>query len=200
MRKAVLHLKKSDPVLRALVERVGPCRIEHRDPTFDMLVRSIVYQQLSGKVAAVIFGRLLAAVKGELTPRRVLRLPHERMRALGLSNQKATYIRDLAERTKSGEVDFAALPGMSDEQVIETLTRVKGIGVWTAQMFLIFALKRMDVLPVGDLGVRAAIKKAYGLEELPKPVDMEELARAWRPYCSVASWYLWRSLDGPAAL
>jgi DNA-3-methyladenine glycosylase II len=198
MRKAVIHLKKSDPVLRALVERVGPCRIEHRDPSFDMLVRSIVYQQLSGKVAAVIFGRLLAAVKGDLTPRRVLRLPHERMRALGLSNQKATYIRDLAERTKSGEVDFAALPGMSDEQVIETLTRVKGIGVWTAQMFLIFALKRMDVLPVGDLGVRSAIKKAYGLAELPKPVDMEELARAWRPYCSVASWYLWRSLDGPA--
>ena len=198
MRKAVLHLKKSDPVLRALVERVGPCRIEHREPSFDMLVRSIVYQQLSGKVAAVIFGRLLAAVKGELTPRRVLRLPHERMRALGLSNQKATYIRDLAERTKSGEVDFAVLPGMSDEQVIETLTRVKGIGVWTAQMFLIFALKRMDVLPVGDLGVRSAIKKEYGLTELPKPGDMEELARAWRPYCSVASWYLWRSLDGPA--
>ena len=134
MRKALLHLKKSDPVLRAVVERVGPYRIEHRDPTFDMLVRSIVYQQLSGKVAAVIFGRLLAAVKGELTPRRVLRLPHERMRALGLSNQKATYIRDLAARTRSGEVDFAALPGMSDEQVIESLTRVKGIGVWTAHV------------------------------------------------------------------
>jgi len=142
----------------------------------------------------------LAAVKGELTPRRIMRLPHERLRALGLSNQKATYIRDLAERTKSGEVDFAALPDMTDEQVIETLTRVKGIGVWTAQMFLIFGLKRLDVLPVGDLGVRAAIKKAYGLAELPKPGDMEELARAWRPYCSVASWYLWRSLDGPAAL
>src|SRR5260370_25416999 len=200
MRKAVLHLKKSDPVLCALVEGVGPCRIEHRDPAFDMLVRSIVYQQLSGKVAAVIFGRLLAAVKGELTPRRVLRLPHERMRALGLSNQKATYIRDLADRTKSGEVDFAALPGMSDEQVIESLTLVKGIGPSTSQMFLIFALKRLDVLPVGDLGVRAAIKKAYGLAELPKAVDMEELARPWRPYCSVASWYLWRSLAGPAAL
>jgi DNA-3-methyladenine glycosylase II len=200
MRKAVLHLKKSDPVLRALVERVGPCRIEHREPSFDTVVRSIVYQQLSGKVAAVIFGRLMAAVKGQLTPRRVLRLPHERMRALGLSNQKATYIRDLAERTKSGEVDFAALPGMSDEQVIESLTRVKGIGVWTAQMFLIFGLKRLDVLPVGDLGVRAAIKRAYGLADLPKPLDIEELARAWRPYCSVASWYLWRSLDGPGAL
>src|ERR1700682_1174248 len=176
MRKAVLHLKKSDPVLRALVERVGPFRIEHREPSCDRVVRAIVYQQLSGKVAAVIFGRLLAAVKGELTPRRVLRLPHERMRALGLSNQKATYIRDLAERTKSGEVDFAALVEMSDEQVIESLTRVKGIGVWTAQMFLIFALKRMDVLPVGDLGVRSAIKKAYGLAEVPKPVGIEEVA------------------------
>src|ERR1700682_5344955 len=176
MRKAVLHLKKYDPVWRALVERVGPCRIEHREPSFDMLGRSIVYQQLSGKVAAVIFGRLMDAVKGELTPRRVLRLPHERMRALGLSNQKATYIRDLAERTKSGEVDFAALPAMSDEQVIESLTRVKGIGVWTAQMFLIFGLKRLDVLPVGDLGVRAAIKRAYGLADLPKPLDIEEVA------------------------
>ncbi|MDP8979698.1 MAG: DNA-3-methyladenine glycosylase 2 family protein, partial [Acidobacteriota bacterium] len=157
-------------------------------------------QQLSGKVAAVIFGRLLAAAKGDLTPRRILRLPHERLRALGLSNQKAAYIRDLAERTKSGEVDFAALQDMSDEQVIESLTRVKGIGVWTAQMFLIFGLKRLDVLPVGDLGVRAAIKKAYGLAELPSPAEMEQLAQAWRPYCSVASWYLWRSLDGPAAL
>jgi len=200
MRKAILHLKKSDPVLRALLERVGPFRIEHRDPTFDTVVRSIVYQQLSGKVAAVIFGRLLAAAKGDLTPRRILRLPHERLRALGLSNQKAAYIRDLAERTKSGEVDFAALQDMSDEQVIESLTRVKGIGVWTAQMFLIFGLKRLDVLPVGDLGVRAAIKKAYGLAKLPTPAEMEQLAQAWRPYCSVASWYLWRSLDGPAAL
>jgi DNA-3-methyladenine glycosylase II len=200
MRKAILHLKKSDPVLRALLERVGPFRIEHREPTFDTVVRSIVYQQLSGKVAAVIFGRLLAAAKGDLTPRRILRLPHERLRALGLSNQKAAYIRDLAERTKSGEVDFAALQDMSDEQVIESLTRVKGIGVWTAQMFLIFGLKRLDVLPVGDLGVRAAIKKAYGLAKLPTPAEMEQLAQAWRPYCSVASWYLWRSLDGPAAL
>src|ERR1700682_6116988 len=102
MRKAVLHLKKYDPVWRALVERVGPCRIEHRDPSFDMLVRSIVYQQLSGKVAAVIFGRLLAAVKGELTPRRVLRLPHERMRALGLSNQKGKDIPELAGRSRYG--------------------------------------------------------------------------------------------------
>jgi DNA-3-methyladenine glycosylase II len=200
MRKAILHLKKSDPVLRALLERVGPFRIEHREPTFDTVVRSIVYQQLSGKVAAVIFGRLLAAAKGDLTPRRILRLPHERLRALGLSNQKAAYIRDLAERTKSGEVDFAALPAMNDQEVIESLTRVKGIGVWTAQMFLIFGLKRLDVLPVGDLGVRAAIKKAYGLPELPTPAEMEQLAQAWRPYCSVASWYLWRSLDGPAAL
>ena len=200
MRKAILHLKKSDPVLRALLERVGPFRIEHRDPSFETVVRSIVYQQLSGKVATVIFGRLLAAVKGDLTPRRILRLPHERLRALGLSNQKAAYIRDLAERTRSGEVDFAALQDMSDEQVIESLTRVKGIGVWTAQMFLIFGLKRLDVLPVGDLGVRAAIKKAYGLAELPNPAEMEQLAQAWRPYCSVASWYLWRSLDGPAAL
>jgi DNA-3-methyladenine glycosylase II len=201
MRKAILHLKKSDPVLASVIERVGPYRIEYRDPSFETLVRSIVYQQLSGKVAAVILDRLIGLLPGRrVTPKAVLKLTLEQMRAAGLSAQKAAYIRDLAEHTKSRRVNFASIVDLPDDRVIEHLTKVKGIGVWTAHMFLIFALRRPDILPTGDLGVRMAIQKAYELEELPKPKQIEELAATWRPYCSVATWYLWRSLDGPAEL
>jgi DNA-3-methyladenine glycosylase II len=201
MRKAINHLKKSDPVLAAIIERVGPYRIQFREPEFGTLVRSIVYQQLSGKVASVILERLLDALPGrKLTPRAILKLAPEKMRSLGLSGAKTAYIRDLAERTKSGEVIFKDIHGRSDEEVVEHLTQVKGIGVWTAHMFLIFALQRPNVLPVGDLGVRSAIKRAYGLQELPKPGEVERIAERWHPYCSVAAWYLWRSLDGPAEI
>jgi DNA-3-methyladenine glycosylase II len=201
MRKAINHLKKSDPVLAAIIERVGPYRIQFREPEFGTLVRSIVYQQLSGKVASVILERLLDALPGrKLTPRAILKLTPEKMRSIGLSGAKTAYIRDLAERTKSGEVIFEDIHGRTDEEVIEHLTQVKGIGVWTAHMFLIFALQRPNVLPIGDLGVRAAIKKAYALEELPKPQDVERIAASWHPYCSVATWYLWRSLDGSAEI
>jgi DNA-3-methyladenine glycosylase II len=201
MRQAILHLRKADPVLAGIIERVGPYRIEFREPAFETLVRSIVYQQLSGRVATHIFNRLLDLVPQRvLTPAAVLALTVEQMRAAGLSGQKTAYIRDLAARTFAGEVDFTLLPAMSDHEVIEALTRVKGVGEWTAHMFLIFALQRPDVLPVGDLGVRVAMRKAYRMRALPKPARMEKIARAWRPWCSVASWYLWRSLDGEAAL
>lgn len=199
MRAAIQHLKK-DAVLATLLKQTGAYRIEYRDPVFETLVRSIVYQQLSGKVASVIFGRLLEKVKGKLTPRSILKLTVEQMRALGLSGQKTEYIRELARHTKEGSVVFESLTEMSDEEVIEHLTQVKGIGVWTAQMFLMFALQRHDVLPVADLGIRTAMKRAWDLPELPKPAEMEKLAEGWRPYRSVACWYLWRSLDGPAAL
>jgi DNA-3-methyladenine glycosylase II len=205
VRKAIIHLKKTDPTLRRIIERVGPYRMTFREPTFDTLVRSIVYQQLSGKVASVIFGRLIeAAAKGgearELTPEAILQLKPAKLRKIGLSRQKAAYIRDLAERTHAGSVVFENLPRLSDTQVIEHLTAVKGIGVWTAHMFLMFALRRTDVLPTGDLGVRTAIRKAYELAALPTPAEIETLAAAWRPYCSVAAWYLWRSLENQAAL
>ncbi len=200
MRKAILHLKRSDLVLRSVIERVGPYRIDLRPADFTTLVRSIVYQQLSGKAASTIFGRLETAVNRRLTPRAVLLLPEERMRSLGLSKQKTAYIRDLAARTKSREIDFKALPALPDQEVIASLTEVKGVGVWTAQMFLIFALGRPDVLPTADLGIRAAMKKQYKLAELPKPAEMEEIAAPWRPYCSVACWYLWRSLDNQGEL
>ncbi|MDP9053218.1 MAG: DNA-3-methyladenine glycosylase 2 family protein [Acidobacteriota bacterium] len=201
MRSALKHLKKSDPVIAAIIQRVGPYAIQYREPTFETLVRSIVYQQLSGRVASVIFGRLHAAAGEErLTPAGVLKMRSERMRKLGLSTQKTLYIRELAKHTKRGAVVFGNLPQIDDAEVIDHLTRVKGIGVWTAQMFLIFALRRPDVLPVADLGIRSAMKKAYGLDGLPKPAAMEEIAAAWKPYSSIACWYLWRSLENVGAL
>ena len=201
MRKAIYHLKKADGVLAAIIERVGPFRMQYREPTFQILVRSIIYQQLSGKAALTIFNRLNEAAKTEpLTPESILKLRPAKMRALGLSQQKTSYIRELARLTRAGELVFERLPALEDAEVIEHLTRVKGVGVWTAHMFLIFALRRPNVLPVGDLEVRAAIKRAYGLAELPKPAEIERLAQAWHPYCSVASWYLWRSLENQGGM
>ena len=201
MKKALNHLKAADPVLRTIIERVGPFRIQYREPNFHTLVRSIVYQQLSGKVALTIFNRLIAAAKADpLTPEAILKLRPSRMRALGLSQQKLTYIRGLARMTRDGLVRFDHVHTLEDAAIIEHFTQVKGVGVWTAQMFLIFALRRPDVLPTGDLGVRAAIKKAYNLRELPTPAEMEQIAAAWRPYCSIASWYLWRSLENQGAM
>jgi DNA-3-methyladenine glycosylase II len=201
MKRAINHLKKADPVLAGIIERVGPYRIDYREPIFQTLVRSIVYQQLNGKAALTIFNRLAAAAKADpLTPESILRLRPTRMRALGLSKQKLTYIRELARFTKSGEINFDLYPTLGDAQVVEHLTRVKGVGVWTAHMFLIFALRRHDVLPTGDFGVRAAMKKAYNLPAMPTPAEMERIAAAWRPYCSVASWYLWRSLENQGAM
>jgi DNA-3-methyladenine glycosylase II len=161
-----------------------------------------VYQQLSGKAAATIFGRVMTAAKCTecLTPEKLLKVTPEKLRAAGLSQQKLAYVRDLAEKTKARLVDFDTLHTLEDQAVIEHLTQVKGVGVWTVQMLLMFALERPDVLPTADLGIRNAIKKAYGLEEAPKPKEMEVIAEKWRPYRTVACWYLWRSLDGPAAL
>jgi len=201
MRKAIIHLKKADPVMRAIIERVGAYKIQHREPGFETLVRSIVYQQLSGKVASVILGRLIAMLpEGKVTPETILKLTPARMRKAGLSKQKTLYIRDLARKTNKGHIKFETLSELTDLQVIEHLTQVKGIGVWTAHMFLIFALRRPDILASGDLGVRIAIRKAYQLEDLPLPKQVEELAAAWRPYSSVAVWYLWRSLDSTAQI
>jgi len=201
MRSPLQHLKKSDPVIAAIIQRVGPFKLQYRETVFETLVRSIVYQQLSGRVASVIFARLHAAAGEErITPAGIMKLRPARMRKLGLSGQETLYIRELAKHTKRGSIVFEALPDFDDAAVIEHLTRVKGIGVWTAHMFLMFALRRNDVLPVGDLGIRSAMKKAYGLDDLPKPPEMEKIAAAWKPYTSVACWYLWRSLENVAAL
>ena len=200
MRKIVNHLGK-DPVLRGIIERVGPYGMQYREPTFETLVRSIVSQQLSTKVARAIFARLAAAVRdGQMTPENILRLRPASMRRAGLSGQKTEYIRSLARHARDGALDFAKLPEMEDAAVIETLTQVKGIGIWTAHMFLMFALQRPDVLATGDLGIRVAIRKAYGLEKMPTPKEVEALAVGWKPYSTAACWYLWRSLEGEAAM
>jgi DNA-3-methyladenine glycosylase II len=200
MQEAIHHLRTSDPVLGAIIERVGAYQIQFREPAFESLVRAIIFQQLSGKVASVIFARLAKAAGDPLTTAGVLKLRPARMRTLGLSRQKIAYIRDLARKNRDGELDFAALASLTDEEVITSLTSVKGIGVWTAHMFLIFALRRSNVLPVGDLGIRAAIRRAYGMAELPTPAEVIEMARPWHPWCTVASWYLWRSLEPNANL
>ena len=195
MRKAVIHLKKSDPVLRAIIERVGPCRMEFSPAEFCSLAEAIVYQQLNGKAAVTIFQRFVALAGEPLTPEGILKLSDDQLRGVGLSKQKSAYLKDLAAKTASGLLDFSCLPKLSDEEVIKHLTQVKGIGVWTAHMFLIFSLRRPNVLPTGDYGVQVAVKKHYKKRKLPKPKDMEKIARAWEPYRSVACWYMWRSLD-----
>jgi DNA-3-methyladenine glycosylase II len=202
MRKAILHLKRSDPVLAGLIGRIGSYRIEFAEADFATLVRCIIYQQLSGKVALTIFNRLAAAASDgkPMTPESVLRLHPAKMRAIGLSQQKIAYIRDLASRCRAGEIDLNALQCLSDHDVMTRLTQFKGIGVWTVHMFLIFALRRLDVLPAADLGIRAAVRKEYGLAHLPTPAEVERMAQPWRPYASVASWYLWRSLEDKAGL
>lgn len=201
MHEAIEHLRSVDARLGEVIERVGPFAMNYRDPSFDTMVRSIVYQQVSGRAAATVYGRLESAlgVSGML-PEALLLLTPEQLRACGLSGQKSRYLRDLAEHSVRGSVQFHTLHALSDDEVIEHLTAVKGVGVWTAQMFLMFALKRPDILPTADLGIRNAMQKVYRLRQPPKPERMIKIAKPWRPYASVACWYLWRSLDGTATL
>jgi DNA-3-methyladenine glycosylase II len=195
MRRAILHLKKADPVLAEIIERVGRFRMNYDEPAFQSLAEAIVYQQLHGKAAATIFKRLTDLAEEPLTPEGILKLSTEQLRSVGLSKQKLSYLRDLAARTQAGELNFARLPDLPDAEVIKQLTQVKGIGVWTAHMFLMFSLRRPDVLPTGDLGIQMAIRKHYRKRKLPKPMQMEKIARCWAPYRSVACWYLWQSID-----
>jgi DNA-3-methyladenine glycosylase II len=197
MQRAIRHLKRVDPVLAGIIERVGPCKIQYAEPDFETLVRSIVFQQLSGKAARTIFARLKGALGdgARIAPGEVLSLTAEKMQGLGLSRQKAKYVRDLAEKAEAGLIEFPRLAELSDAEVIRHLTSVNGIGVWTAQMFLLFALRRPDILATGDLGIRSAIRRAYRLRKLPSPARVEKLGAKWRPYCSVACWYLWRSAE-----
>lgn len=195
MKKALAHLKKSDKILSAIITRVGPCKITYREASFEALARAIVFQQLSGKAARTIYGRLEEAAGGKITPEAIQNLSIAEMRQAGLSKQKIGYIRDLAEHALSGKVDFANLHRLSDEEVIVALTDIKGIGEWTAHMFLIFALRRPNVLATGDLGVRTAIQRFYKKRKLPNAKEIEKIAACWHPYRSVACWYLWRSLE-----
>ena len=195
---AVRHLRRCDPVFAGVIEKVGPCRIAPREPGthFAALTRTIVYQQLSGKAAGTILGRVHDLYGGRApTPRELLATPAETLRSVGVSNQKATYLHDLARHVVEGRLPVTRLGRLPDDRAIETLTAIKGIGRWTAQIYLMFRLSRPDVLPDGDLGIQKAIQRAYGLRRLPDPAKVQRIGAAWSPYRTIASWYLWRSLD-----
>jgi DNA-3-methyladenine glycosylase II len=200
MQAAIRHLTKADPVLAQIIGQVGAFQFSRREPTFETLARSITFQQLSGKAAQTIFDRVRKAAGRRFTPAAFLKLTPEQLRACGMSRQKIASVTDLAERTARKEINFRKLHLLTDDEIILQLSQVRGVGVWTAQMFLIFALERLNVMPTGDLGIRNAVQKAYGLAEVPKPSDLLQISEKWHPYCSIATWYLWRSLDGPAAL
>jgi DNA-3-methyladenine glycosylase II len=183
-----------------IIERVGPCELAVLKPNFETLARSITFQQLHGKAASTIFGRVQKAVGRSFTATAFLKADSEALRACGLSRQKLASLTDLAEHVVSRRLNFSKLSQLENEAVLEALTKVRGIGVWTAQMFMMFALGRPNVLPVSDFGIRNAVRQAYGLKEMPKPAELEKIAQRWHPYCTAASWYLWRSLDGAADL
>ncbi len=197
LRAAERHLARRDPALRPYIKHHSPCRLRPHTRHFETLVDAIISQQLSTKVAEVILNRFKALFAPGRFPRpeQILATPDETIRAVGMSNGKVAFIKDLAAKTEDGTIKLRGLARMSDDEIIEMLTGVKGIGVWTAHMFLIFSLGRLDVLPVGDLGIRRGVERLYGLDHLPNAEEIEQVAeeRGWRPYCSVASWYLWRS-------
>ncbi len=199
MEKAERSLARRDHKLRGLIKRHGPCRIRPHNRHFETLVEAVISQQLSTKAADTICARFKAIYAPDRFPKpeRILATPNETLRAAGMSNGKVSFVKDLAAKTQNGALKFNRLARMSDDEVIETLTQVKGIGVWTAHMFLIFSLGRMDVLPVGDLGIRRAVERLYEFDHLPTAAEIEQVAedRGWRPYCSIASWFLWRSWE-----
>ena len=199
MARARRVLTRRDPVLASIIRKCGACGIKtgRESDIFCGLVEAIVSQQLSTRAAATIYGRLRALMPGDgvPTPAALLPLSDDALRGVGLSRQKTGYMRDLSRKILDGSVKTDALADMTDEEIIAELTKIKGIGRWTAEMILIFRLARPDVLPVGDLGIVKAIQRAYGLRKIPDVKRMQKIAEPWRPYRSVASWYLWASLE-----
>jgi DNA-3-methyladenine glycosylase II len=194
---AVRHLRQADPVLAGLIDRVGPCTLSPRRDYFVALCRAILAQQVSTTVARIFFARFrLLFPRQRPTPQAVLLLSDEPLRGVGLSRQKLGYLRDLAGRFAAGQIPTRRFARMSDEEIIQSLLPIKGVGRWTAEMFLIFVLNRPDLLPVDDLGVKKGVQRAYGLKELPDAERMKALAEPWRPWRTVATWYLWRGMAG----
>jgi DNA-3-methyladenine glycosylase II len=197
-RASVRHLKRVDPVLARVIERVGPCRIQLRDggTHFQALIRSIVFQQLSGKAAGTIHARFVALFPADgPEPAPLLAFTDAQLRGVGLSRQKIGYLRDLADKVASGALPLDAVHQMDDDELIDHLIQVKGIGRWTAQMFLMFRLGRRNVLPELDLGIQNAIRRAYGKRKRPSPQQVRTIGAKWSPHSTVACWYLWRSLE-----
>jgi DNA-3-methyladenine glycosylase II len=211
--RAGLKLDEADQQLRAADSRIGRLiddggpidperdRRGSRPDAYEALIRAIVGQQLSTKAARTIWARVLELFDGKTpSPEQVIAADPEALRGAGLSWSKVSYVRDLAERVADGELDLDRLPELPDEEVIEELTAIKGIGQWTAEMFLIFHLGRPDVVSTGDLGIRKAAQIAYGLDEMPAPAELERMAEKWRPHRTLACLYLWRSLDNAPEL
>jgi len=193
-----MQMLKTDPRFRALIQKHGAPNFNRGKNPFRALVRAIIYQQISGKAAASILAKFLALFDGRRfpTPEEVYAMRLQKLRSAGLSTQKALYIKDLAKKFSDGTIRHRSLHRMSNDEIIAHLIQVKGIGVWTAHMFLLFTLQRPDILPTGDLGIRRGFKIIYKLRTMPSPKKMEELARPWRKHASIASWYLWRVADG----
>ena len=196
---AVAHLRKADERWHALIERLGPCTLLPRPDRFGTLVRAIIGQQISSRAAAAIDRRLRERAGTPHRAEAMLDLGEEGLKSVGLSGMKARYVLNLARAVHSGELPLDRIGRWSDSRIVQALTRIKGVGVWTAEMFLIFALNRPDVLPVGDLVVREGLRRYFELSEPPRPRDCVPLAEPWRPYRTVAIWYLWRDLDPMAA-
>ena len=197
-RKATAHLKKVDPVMAEVIQKVGTYKgwPASQGSHFDAVARSIVFQQLSGKAAGTIHGRFQGLYGGRTPlPAELATTSDQQLRAVGLSRQKSAYLKDLGARVTSGELPIETLHELTDEEIISALTQVKGIGRWTAQMFLMFRLSRLDVLPDLDLGVQKGIQRAYRLRKLPTPERVKKIGAKWAPYRTVASWYLWRLVD-----
>jgi DNA-3-methyladenine glycosylase II len=197
-RASVRHLKRVDPVLARVIESVGPCRMPVRSEGthFQALARSIVFQQLSGKAAGTIHGRFAALfANGDPEPSSLLVFTDVQLRGVGLSRQKIGYLRDLSHKVVSGALPLDEVDRMNDDELIAHLVQVKGIGRWTAQMFLMFRLGRRNVLPELDLGIQNAIRRAYGKRKRPSPKQVRAIGAKWSPHSTVASWYLWRSLE-----
>ena len=201
--KASKHLKKADPRLKIVIDTIGVCPLKPYRYRFALILRSIVSQQISTSAARTIYKRLhTLSGKGQPTAEKIIRLSHEELRSVGLSNQKANYVRHLAEMVLQNKVRLHKMHLMSDEEVTEELIQVKGIGNWTAQMFLMFGLCRPDIFPHDDLGIQNGIQEIYQLKTRPDKKTCIEIAQRWQPYRTVASWYCWRSLemestDGP---
>ena len=190
------HLMRADPVMRAIIKATGPCEIEVRGKPYESLLRAILYQQLAGPAAAAIERRFLAMFGGRIPkPEQLQPMSDEQLRTAGVSRQKAGYMRSIAEHFGDGRLSDRRLLKADDDEVIESVTAIKGVGRWTADMLLMFCIGRPDVLPVGDLGIQNGMRAAYGLTAGPKPAEMMEIAEAWRPYRSVGAWYLWRTID-----
>lgn len=195
---ATRHVAAADARIAALIDAVGPCTLSVRRGRYASLVRAIVGQQVSTAAARTIYGRLQAAAGGRVAAAAVAALNDATLRSAGLSGQKVLSVRDLTERVVGGDLRLQRLSSLDDEAVIEDLTRVRGIGRWTAEMFLMFVLLRGDVLPVDDLGIQNAFRKFYSMRARPSAARMQQLARPWRPWRTVGCWYLWRGLETPA--